>query len=517
MSNSTVEWKEKISRGTAIALMNNFASVAEALKELVDNPIDYRQGQKLSIEIVVDKRHDRLIVTSDGGRGMGAEDIQVWLNWGEGEDHLETHIGHWHQGGKAACGFLGRHVRLWAKRAHSNEVWFLEDENWGDRREPKVFGIPAPVPTPLQPESMRNLEFGRGHVRLEVSKLNGERRWNIDFLKREVANTYRRLLEDGELSIRVDGEYISPLHIPLSTSVSRVDLEVKLPDGRRASGWAGRMQRDQLTGHLKSGLRLVSNGRLVREGEWFGYNYEGKGALNSLIGELDLKRFTASPNKTDFVERGDKVWDQFSQQAVEQLMPLITNLRQSGVEERVSKAEKERAAEVATELEKAFASLSDEAIRQLGDERDEESTETGPGGRRKRLAEPMHEDVQEQIRVGTPPKPRTPPPEDPVGSLIRLLGKISGGNAKPPLRIRSWEPTERSAWTSEGPRVWLDINKSYHLYRSLGGRKPYLAETAILEFCKPHEGESMTAAEYVERSSLMLLRWHQVAGFEADD
>lgn len=57
-----LEWKESISRGTAIALMHNFTSVAEALKELVDNPIDYMWGQKLTIDIFEDKPNDRLVV-----------------------------------------------------------------------------------------------------------------------------------------------------------------------------------------------------------------------------------------------------------------------------------------------------------------------------------------------------------------------------------------------------------------------------------------------------------------------
>jgi len=46
-----VTWQEVVSRGTAIALMSNFTSVAEALKELVDNAIDYRWGQPLTIDI----------------------------------------------------------------------------------------------------------------------------------------------------------------------------------------------------------------------------------------------------------------------------------------------------------------------------------------------------------------------------------------------------------------------------------------------------------------------------------
>ena len=80
MSSAQVVWQETISRGVAIALMNNFTSVAEALRELVDNAIDYRWGQPLVTEITEDKRRHMVVVESDGGRGMGAEEIQVWLN-----------------------------------------------------------------------------------------------------------------------------------------------------------------------------------------------------------------------------------------------------------------------------------------------------------------------------------------------------------------------------------------------------------------------------------------------------
>lgn len=95
---------------------------------------------------------------------------------------------------------------------------------------------------------------------------------------------------------------------------------------------------------------------------------------------------------------------------------------------------------------------------------------------------------------------------------MRLLDKVTGGSTRPPLRIHSWDPSERSVWSTEVAKAWLDINKSYHLYRSFNGSKAYLAETAILELCKPREGESMSAMEYVDRVNLMLLRWNQVAG-----
>jgi hypothetical protein len=513
LDRSPIVWQETISRGAAIALMHNFSSVAEALKELVDNPIDYRQGQELSITITEDKRSDVVVVESDGGRGMGSEEIQIWLNWGDGEHHNERHIGRWHQGGKAACGFLGAHVRLWAKRAASNDVWFLEDEDWATRRKAKSFGPAVPAAPEQLPDFLRHLSFDRGHVRIEISKLNRDRRWNLHDLKRELSNTYRSLLRNGALRIEINGDQVAPLDIPLSSSTPEIELRIDgLLGGRKALGWAGRMQRDQVAGPLKSGLRLIYNGRLVKEGEWFGYNHEGKGALYSLIGELNLNRFTANPNKTDFVERGDLVWQDLEREVLRQLQPLISALRASGAEERVNKAEKQRATEVADELERVYTLLQEGEDRGDADERNGSSTEIGPKGR-KRSSGPENRPPALDPRGPNrnPPRPRTAPPEDPVGSLVRLLDKITGGSARPPLRIRSWDASERSAWTTEGAKTWLDINKSYHLYQSFNGAKPYLAETAILELCRPREGEQMTATEYVGRVGLMLLKWHQVS------
>jgi hypothetical protein len=496
--------------------MGNFTSVAEALKELVDNAIDYRWGQELRVDITHDKGRDRVIVESDGGRGMGAEDIRVWLNWGEGEQHTPEHIGRWHQGGKAACGFLARHLKLWAKRKDDGRVWFLEDEDWATRTEPKDFGEPSPLRPDQHPDTMWNLPKERGHVRIEMTRLNKEKRWNLEVLKRDLSSTYRTLLKEGELSITVNGEPVCALEIPLSTATRRVDIHAKLGNGKSVSGWAGRMVRNELTRPLKAGLRLVHNGRLVRDGEWFGYNYEGKGALNSLIGELDMKGFSPNPNKTDFLERSETIWEQLGQEVVEQIRPLISELRKASEESRVTKAEKDRAREVADELEKAFASL-DETPDLAGDPgRNGGSAESGPGGRKPPSPRPPRPPVTYPRGPNKNPRePRTPPPEDAVGNLVRLLEKVTGGKRRPPLRIRSWEFTDRFAWNTEGAQVWLDINKSYPLYKALSGSKPYLAETAILALCNPREGESMSASDYMDKVNLMLVKWAQVAGLAA--
>ncbi len=48
------------------------------------------------------------------------------------------------------------------------------------------------------------------------------------------------------------------------------------------------------------------------------------------------------------------------------------------------------------------------------------------------------------------------------------------------------------------------------MYQSLQGNKAYLAESAILQLNAPKEGESITAAEYIERANLMLIKWAHV-------
>ena len=358
---------------------------------------------------------------------------------------------------------------------------------------------------------MRGIPLDEGHVRIEISKLAKDRRWNLETLKRELSSTYRTLLEGGDICIRINGDEVSALDIPLSTAVKTVSIDADLSGGRRVSGWAGRMKRDQQSVPLKAGLRLVHNGRVIKEGEWFGYNFEGKGALNSLIGELHMSGFTPLPNKTDFVDRSENVWEELRDRVLEHLSPLISDLRNSGEEGRVSKQEKQLANEVADELEEVFASLND--ATDAGPDGSENGREAGPGpgGRRKAAAQANRSPVRKPRGPNAKPSaPRTPPPEDPVGSVARLLAKVTGGERRPPLRVRSWDSSERSAWTTEGAKAWLDINKNYHLYQSLRAAKAYIAETAILLLCAPSNGDSVPADQYIERVNLMLLKWDQL-------
>jgi hypothetical protein len=513
-SGTDVIWEERITRGVATALMSNFKSAADALNELVDNAVNYRWGQQLHVSVSYDRK-DLLVVESDGGRGMGASEIGTWLCWGEGDSHGAMDISRYHQGGKAASGFLGNKVRMWAKHKGENEVWLFEDEDWAQRSAPKNYGAPVRVAQAALPATMRSLDLDRGHVRIEISRLKSGRSKNLQVLGKHLASTYKVLLEEGKVSIEVDGQPVLPLAIPLSTAVDRVEIEVKLSKGRSAHGWAGRLNKAELTSNLGSGLRLLHSGRLICDGEWFGYNHSGKGALDSLIGELHLERFTPIPNKTNFMERSDDVWEELSAGVKQQLQPLIAELRAGADERRVTKKEKQVAREVSEELGRVLAS----AFPGSGDQSGAEGSEPGPGGRRPpregtegaRPRNPTGRDVGKT--------PRTAPPEGAVGNLARLIARINGGDTTPPIRIRAWGSSQRSAWVKDdgdAGRQWLDINKNYPIYVRLGGDKAYVAESAILQLCEPREGESMSAAEYSKQVQLWLWKWAIETGGDSD-
>jgi hypothetical protein len=162
-----VEWKEEISRGLAHSAMDSFPTFADAAAELIDNPIDFRYGRKLSVRVTVDKPKDLMIFEDIGGEGMDAEGIADWLKWGTGRVHQKGDISLYRQGGKAACGYLADSLVLYAKRAGSEDVWKIEDSDWRGRTVARDWGKPSPVADKrLLPASVASCPKDQGIVRI---------------------------------------------------------------------------------------------------------------------------------------------------------------------------------------------------------------------------------------------------------------------------------------------------------------------------------------------------------------
>jgi hypothetical protein len=518
-------WQERISRNLAQVAMEAFPTAAHALFELVDNPIDFRRGRKLDIYVEVDKAGDTIVVEDHGGAGMDAVGIADWLNWGSGRARRLTDIGQYRQGGKAACGYLADSLVLWAKAAGSDDVWMFEDNDWRGRTEAKDWGEPQPVPSSVPlPRTLQDRPKEDGYVRIELSRLRPHR-YDLADLHWKLSSTYRRLLEEGAISIKLNGVTIEPLDLPLSTASEVLSIHFKTSFGRRVRGWVGRLDRDAVVGvsakrRIPGGMRCFYQGRLIREGEYFGHHGEGKGALASLIGEVELGFVQPTPQKTDF-HRDSPEWQEVEKTMHGLLGPVVAALRGAADKRPATREARKTLAQVCHELSEAFRKLQEETMwpdgrtsvgpRTSGDLPLDQPV-VGVGGRQPphgglgRIREPRN--GKEGGR--RPPTARTEPPADAVGHMLRLLSKVAGGDLKPPVVFDSIDPYVRSAWRWDNGSSKIVVNTNFCLFVELGPSPGYLAETIVLELAKPPEGEDRPLDDYLSEVTNVLIAWSSV-------
>lgn len=499
-------WKETSSRKLAQVAMNDFPTAADAFFEIIDNPLDYRHGRHIDIDVEASKEIDRVVVEDRGGDGMDDAGIADWLQWGTGHPHLATDIGRFHKGGKAACGYLADSIRITVRRSGRDEVWMFFDEHWRTREDWADFGTPEPHRERL-PRHLADLPPGTGFTRIELSNLDTDHRYNLDRLKWVIGNTYRRLIEEGAATIRLNGTEIEPLALPLSSAFPRRKVHVTLPSGKKVHGWVGRLDRDATKpgpNRIPGGLRCLYQGRLIIDGQFFGHHAEGKGLLASLIGEIDLDFVPPLSNKTDF-QRGSAAWEEVEAAMHDELAPIITEFRRAAEAQPVTFEEKKRVAAVRRSLE--------EAIRQFvttGEARMDSAFERG-----RRPPMPGVQREPTETVVGEPraaPQPRTPAPPEAVGTLRRLRNKVGQTGEVPPLVLLDLDPSVRSEADEEnGVVTKIVINRRYPMYQDLDGNEAYIAETALLELLRPRGGELLPVDQFLGQVNDCLGFWYRTA------
>ena len=502
-----VAWKETSSRKLAQVAMNDFPTAADAFFEIIDNPLDYRHGRRIQVNVEANKDADRVVVEDSGGEGMDDAGIADWLQWGTGHPHLATDIGRFHKGGKAACGYLADSIRITTRRSGRDEVWVFVDEHWRTRENWADFGTPEPHRGQL-PRHLADLPPGTGFTRIELSNLDTDHRYNLDRLKWRIGNTYRRILEEGLVAIKLNGTVIEPLALPLSSAFLRRRIRVVLQSKRRVRGWVGRLDRDATKlgpNRTPGGLRCLYQGRLITDGEFFGHHAEGKGLLASLIGEIDLDFVPPLSNKTDF-QRGSASWEEVEAAMYGELTPIIAEFRRAAEAQPVTLEEKKRVAAVRRGLEDALRTF-------VGAEQTSHSGLGGDHGRRspgagisRDAAEP---DASSQ-RAN--PQPRTPAPQDAVGTLSRLRSKIGSKGEVPPIVLLDLDPSVRSESDDTGGRVTkIVINRRYPMYQNLDGDEGYIAETALLELLRPRGSEQLPVDQFLGQVNDCLRYWYRTA------
>ncbi len=483
--------REYISRRTLRSLFKNFRSFAEAVQELVDNAFDkfngFHGGRELKIRIEVSK--DKVVVENIGGRGMGLKELESWLIWGRSD--TSAGIGEYGQGGKAAMGYIGNAWRVQCKKFDEETIWQIEEQNWADESDAPHEYVPTPLPL------RKDLE-GLGYCKIEISKLNPLRH-NLEYLSAQLGNIYRVLLENQKAAITMNGKFVEPYQIPLYEASTTQSFNRNTSTGVNLKGWIGRLKRDARSRspiRIPGGLRLLRQGRLVCDGEYFSHpGPSSKASLNRLIGEVELPRSVpVLPNKTNF-DRSSTQWNAVLETMFEVLKPHIQELLTQSDEVIVTKEEKKRASSVRELLKQAL-------IKRIAEEGEPPGIFGSGVGRKP--PEPRTGSTTTRPPINPTPKshtPRTAPSDGAVGILKRL-------GTMPRLEIRSLDPGIRSTFLEEGQNgsaeKILVINKTFPLYQERSGDELYMAETAVLELTKPTDPGSMTPAQYLDEATRLL-------------
>jgi hypothetical protein len=487
--------REKLSRKILRSTMAQFPSLTVALLELVDNAFDgfdgFNGGNFLDINIIITK--NSIIVENTGGKGMGPNELNEWLDWGG--SHKTDAIGEYGQGGKAAMGYIGKAWIVQTKRWNEPWLWEIKEDNWDDTSSgEKSYNL-----IPKKDDSKKRVNLG--YCRFEIRKLKPHRQ-DKKRIKEELSNIYRKYLEEGKVKITVNyDENIYPLKLPLYEGFDQVTFKEKTPQGLHFYGWIGRLKRDiRVKGgpRINGGMRLLRKGRLICDGEYFGHpDFRSKASLGTLIGEVELSsKVPVLPDKTGF-DIDSPTWGEINNIMHRILGPHIKELQGQKEEETISREEKKRVTEVrnmmieALKLLDKYTELSGIKIEEKGRKPPEERME----------AKEVNTEVVTKEREK---KPKTPPPEDAIGKLKRL-GKMPDWELRENLGLDT-----RSEWGEKDGRRCLLINKKYCLYGERDGDELYIAETAALQLAKPEGDDRLSLENYLNEVNLLMRAFCEV-------
>ena len=419
---------ESIGRSALLAAASNYKCVAEALMELIDNPFDKRRGRRLTIDVTIDKKGDRISILDQGGEGMNEAGLQEWIRWGEGDDHTATDIGQWRIGGKLAAIYLAESIHMVCRRANQDAAWEFLDLNWGSRTE-------ALLEVPLGHASLSRIRWpneeppkGVGFTLVTLEGLKA-RRYEIERLQHTLAETYRSLIADGDCVIRVNGKEVEPVSIPWSTSIEIVRVAPsEVAANVHVSGQIGAIDRDQISPHWRfnSGIRTEFNGRRISAGEQFGHNLQGRNALRRLYGEIKILGEGLKPNQLKNAWPTDSAaWTEIEKLLHARMQPVANQLNSIAGSRSTSREERKWANSALERVRRAIRFL--EALQPGGNALSEPEA-NGAQGRKRPEPRKQRPNVNERSPKGSEErrKARTPAPTDAVGRLRRLASVMPG-------------------------------------------------------------------------------------------
>jgi len=460
--------RERFDGGLKNALYSNFSRYTEAILELVDNSVSHRiEGEKFTVEILASKKD--ITILDMGGGGMDVKGLKEFLEWGKIKPREYQDIGAYSQGGKAAIGYLGRSMVLITSPKGKKVQYRIEDKDIHEYKL-KEFEV-----------NRMECDILEGRTKIEISGL--KRNIKDDELKIVLSDTYRPLIEGGQIKIIYNGEILKPIKFPLDDSfpIEPFSLPPVKNGKSKITGWIGRLAPKKMG--FRGGMRCYKKGRLICDREFFSrYDAHYKGTLNFLFGEVYIDDAIANTNKTDF-DRDSVEWEEAKEKIFKVLKPHIDDLLGRDIKEPTDE-EKQRV--------KNMKQLVAELMKQRNKDLKGGLIEDEEFGQKK----PEHKDMEKEfsrlaIRGSKNSySPKTPPPNNAMGKRRRLREFMDWD-------IRPMDELVRSIIENDEKGKVLVINNLFPGYKEAKGNNLYLLETAAIQLAMPKEDEKITPQDYL--------------------
>lgn len=458
--------RERIDPRITSSLFSNYRSSADAIMELVDNSIDSRLlDHPLDVQMTL--HGPSLTIMTAGGQGMGPRDLEFrYLRWGGSAKRGKEMLGQYGQGGKAAIGHLGRRFTVEATRPGDERAWRFADREYRDRSRLKTYELA---------EVTKRTPADQGYVRIRIDDI--DKRIDLKRLIPRLTETYRPLLETGQLQMSINGSRLQPPEIP---TTERREFRVRA-SGSTIEGWVGIVDAERRSGVFSPGMRCYKLGRLIHQEEFFGHPSPAQYAgLSRLVGEVEIRPVPLTMNKSDF-DRDSPEWIRVEERLHRVLSPLVKRLVQE--DEQPPPANALRVAEQVRRLLSQALKIADHE-------------ELFPGGA---PSKPKPQDqTQPELQL------EEQPPQSPAAPRVSKPSDRPRRGGFGDIVIRRLDPSIRSQTEIAGGVKLVVINSAYPLFIERKGDVWYQMETAAREICKSMEG--VTVAEYERRvNEIMLL------------
>ena len=459
--------EEEIGRGAVLALANNYRSFAEAIQELIDNPIDYMRGRHTRIDVQISKDKKTAVVFDHGGEGMGYEGLKKWIRWGAGEDHSEDDIGQYRVGGKLAAVFLGKGLDIISRKSGEEDIYRFTDTKWGTRTDLYAGQVRTIDRAEAEAEidGFRKLKRNEGFTHVRLNDLH-DRRVDLGRLEKNLIETYEPLIKDGLLTIALDGHVLMPLVVSLATSVNEITINKINLGGVTIAGRLYAVERSP-NGVLKPGVTTYFNRRRITSGEGFGHALSKTGSFQRVSGELHISHIRPNTNKTAW-DNDSIAWGKIHDYMNRAMRPLLQQLKQIDAPSSVSREQKKRGAKVVRELMPLLRNY----ISGLT------GNGTAQDGRRPAVKSGSKRNVSQKGKRRGPIAHRTPAPSNAIGTLLRNVTE-----QPPKMDWVALGESERSAWREDRvgnskERVVV-INTNFPGYKANGTTEEYLRDTYL--------------------------------------